>query len=301
MYRRTATPFRAVYPAKVLLIACIAALVFAMPVCSVYAETDLTTDVLPAPTEQGVAADNTGGSQEPSAEDMPAPAAEEETAPAAEQDEPAEELHVYRAGERLSDEQERIWFYNIGGGTFGSDMILIESNGRFGLIDTGNRYQDTIEGEDGTAYDLPASEELSSQDAGRTGKDGMIYMIETLGVNHLDFIIATHAHSDHIGGIPEIADLLVLDQAGDTHPLIDAATLYLYKQYWHVNSKEDDLADRQADSWHNDAFFYQAQQAMMRSGAVMVDVSCGLTWKEGETVAADYTKALEAILTAGHM
>lgn len=311
------------YMAKVLLAAVIAALVFVIPVSDVYGEADNTEAAPPAQTEQGETASDSSG--ESVAEDAPLPClqedesmagkeasadmeesltptgVQEDTAPADVQEEPENERPVYQAGERLSDEKERIWFYNIGGGTFGSDMILIESNGRFGLIDTGNRYQNTIEGEDGTVYDLSASEDLYSQEPGRSGKDGMIYMIRTLGVDHLDFIIATHAHSDHIGGIPEIADLLVLDQDGDTHPLIDAATLYLYKQYHHVSSEEDDMGERRPDSWHNDAFFYQALQAMERSGAVMVDVSLGLSAKEGETITADYTRTLEAIRAAEHM
>ena len=324
--RRT-TVFSIAFQAKVVLITVIVVLAFMVPAFNVYAETGFMTGAPSAEAEQEAAADSADGqdgsapedpaaeAEEPAAEEKEDPAAEAEE-PAAEetpavieeeavsaevQEEPVNEQPVYQAGERLSDEQERIWFYNIGGGTFGSDMILVESNGRFGLIDTGNRYQNTIAGEDGTVYELLASEQLFSQEPGRSGKDGMIYMIRTLGVDHLDFIIATHAHSDHIGGIPEIADLLVLDQAGNTHPLIDAATLYLYKQYHHINSKEDDLEEREADSWHNDAFFYQAQQAMERSGAVMVDVSLGLSAKEGETITADYTRTLEAIRAAEHM
>ena len=208
---------------------------------------------------------------------------------------PGGEPAVYQAGERLSDEQERVWFYNMSGGTFGADMILVESNGRFGLIDTGNRYEDTIQGEDGTVYEVTPEEELSCQTEGRNGRDAMIYMIETLGVDHLDFIIATHAHSDHIGGIPEIADLQVRDQAGNTHPLIDSSTLFLYKEYKHISGQEDDLAERPTDSWHNDTFIYQALQAMNRCGAVCVDVSTGMSVSEGDVITADFSGVLQTM------
>lgn len=171
---------------------------------------------------------------------------------------------------------DRIWFYNVSGGEFGSDMILVESNGHFGLIDSGNRYQDTIEDEDGTLYDLPYEGQLSCQSEGKNGKDGMIYMVENLGVDHLDFIISTHPHSDHIGGIPEIAELKVLGEDGSTYSLIDSSTVYFYKQYKHINETEDDIVGGSGSSWHNQAFDYQARKAVEERGAVSVEVSSDL-------------------------
>ena len=183
------------------------------------------------------------------------------------------EVDAIVSDEKPFSDGDRIWFCNMSGGEFGSEMILVESGGRYGLIDTGNRYQDSIEDFDGTVYGAARSSELSCQTYGRNGRDAMIYIVETLGVNHLDFIISTHSHSDHIGGIPEIADLVIIEGNGEKHSLIDSSTLYLYKSYRHINNKEDDLKRSSANSWHNQAFSYQALKAMMDKGAIIVDVS----------------------------
>ena len=183
-----------------------------------------------------------------------------------------EALETVKAGTKPFEDSDRVWFYNVSGDTYGSDMILVESNGRYGLIDSGNRYSDTITDVDGTEYDAPYMSELSCQTVGRNGRDGMTYMIKTLGVKHLDFIIATHSHSDHIGGIPEISELTVEDEDGTTHSLIDSSTIYFYKNYKHINDLEDDLGEKSGLSWHNQAFFNNALQAVISKGAIRIDV-----------------------------
>lgn len=199
-------------------------------------------------------------------------------------------------GTPLVTKGQHVYFYNVSGGAYGSDMTLIENNGKWGLIDAGHRYQDTIKDADGTVYSVPAAKELSNQTTGKNGRDGMIYMIETLGVDHLDFVIATHAHADHIGGIPEIAGLLVLDEKGESRHLIDETTVFLYKTYHHVNSDEDDLGSEKGDqSWHNQAFYYQALSAINRCGGSPVDVSCGVMAEDGTVFQVDYTETLEKL------
>lgn len=197
-------------------------------------------------------------------------------------------------GDKPFADCDRIWFLNVSGGEFGSEMILVESDGRYGLIDSGNRYQDTIEDVDGTLYEAPRSSELSSQTPGRNGKDAMKYIIETLGVDHLDFIISTHSHSDHIGGIPEIAELNIVGKNGDTHSLIDESTVYFYKSYRHISPKEDDMADKDPDSWHNQAFSYQALRAVMAKGAALADVSF-VSFGKAEDLADVINIALDGI------
>lgn len=197
-------------------------------------------------------------------------------------------------GDKPFGDCDRIWFFNVSGGEFGSEMILVESAGRYGLIDAGNMYQNWIKDVDGTVYEATRREELSNQTPYRNGRDAMTYMVETLGVEHLDFIISTHSHSDHIGGIPEIADLRISDGDGNTHSLIDSSTAYFYKSYRHINALEDDLAEKVPGSWHNQAFSYQALRAMTEKGAALTDVSF-VSFGETEGLADVINAALDGI------
>ena len=98
--------------------------------------------------------------------------------------------------------EDRIHYIKLNGDTSqSSDAILIESNGHYGLIDSSNKSGDTQYG-------------IDIQDSA-SGKAVIEYMAE-VGVDHLDFILATHAHSDHIGGIPEIAASVIATEQIDT-------------------------------------------------------------------------------------
>jgi glucan-binding YG repeat protein/beta-lactamase superfamily II metal-dependent hydrolase len=195
----------------------------------------------------------------------------------------------------------RLWFFNIaGGGAVSGDLILVESAGRWGLIDTGHRYADTITAADGTVYAVPMAQGgrtvgLSSQISGKNGRDAAIYMIRTLGVRHLDFILGTHAHSDHIGGIPEIAELLVYEAGSAPHSLVDSSTVFLHKAYRHVSNQDDDLAEQTSYSWHNQAFSYQAEQAVRSRGGTVVDLSCGVVTGEGQQTVPDQQGNIAAL------
>ena len=157
---------------------------------------------------------------------------------------------------------DKIYYFNMAGGAEGN-MILVESNGHYGLIDTGHRYSDTIQDYNGAIYSVTQSAGLSSQVYCRNGKEAAEYMMKNLGVSHLDFIIGTHAHSDHIGGVAEIAQT----------NLVDRNTTYYYKEYEHAGTQEDDLAGYHDYSWHNQAFVYQALKNMQEKGANTVDIS----------------------------
>ena len=210
------------------------------------------------------------------------------------------EAHICPSRSESLQSGNHVFFYNMGYDRLSGDMILLESNGRWGLIDAGHRYADTIADEDGSIYRTDVSS-LSCQAYGRNGRDAMAYMVQTLGVDHLDFIIATHAHSDHTGGIPEIANLLIYDFEGEPKSLIDDTTVYFYKSYHHTGAQDDDLGpDKIPYSWHNQAFNYQAIQSVTECGGLLVDVSCGVKTKEGRPIEADQSINLSIIGASDH-
>ena len=125
------------------------------------------------------------------------------------------------------------------------DAIVIESNGHFGLVDAAYD-NDKTDGEI-----IPESE---------TGVAVREYLLD-LGVEHLDFIIATHSHSDHIGGMPIIAD------SHDGHKLVDENTIYFYKPY------KPNLVEDAKVGWYNGKRYSVAFEAMDTANAQMVDVN----------------------------
>ena len=184
-------------------------------------------------------------------------------------------LAVSRHGaEAFAAGVDRLYYFNmdINGGTQGS-LMLVESNGSWGLVDTGHRYANTIQDADGRLISIPQVHGLSSQISMRSGRDVANYMINRLGVTHLDFIVGTHAHSDHIGGVPEIATTAFTDANGNLRYLVDSNTTYYYKEYQHIANFEDDLETFSNTSWHNQAFAFQAAETMRNQGAKVVDVS----------------------------
>ena len=140
--------------------------------------------------------------------------------------------------------------------TGSSDSILIESNGRYGLVDTGNPYKN-IEHE---VEHVQIDESKGEVNQWTTDPDQSVQaVIDYLGylkVNKLDFIIGTHAHSDHIGGVPAVA-----------YYYVDENTKYYYREY--RETREDTT---QVD-WANYKYYLAAVHSMQIKGAQLVDVT----------------------------
>lgn len=87
---------------------------------------------------------------------------------------------------------EKVHFISVNG-----DCILIESNGHYGLIDGGEDSEN------------PSGKELL---AGLVGTENHVldYLRKNVdkkdGKIHLDFIIGTHSHSDHLGGLRHVVN-----------------------------------------------------------------------------------------------
>ena len=130
----------------------------------------------------------------------------------------------------------KIHFMNTGT----SDAIIIESGGHYGLIDASHPYNDN------TIYST-SDKKYSVQH--------VVEYLNSLGVKYLDFVIATHPHSDHIGGMPVIASNFV-----------NSNTKYYYRAY------EGTLEDSTTD-YDNKGYYERAINAMAKSKAIFQEVT----------------------------
>ena len=137
-----------------------------------------------------------------------------------------------------------------------ADSILIESNGKFGLIDSSNPYKN-IENEvepaeiDGSKGEVNQWSSLADESV-----QAVLNYLEYLKVNKLDFIIGTHAHSDHIGGIPAIA-----------YKYVDSNTKYYYREYRETREDTTNI------DWANYKYYLAAVHSMEKKGAELIDVT----------------------------
>ena len=92
----------------------------------------------------------------------------------------------------------KIHFINVQEG--GSDAIILESNGHFAMVDTGEDY-DFPDGSD-SRYPWREGIETSYK---HVLTDRVFRRLKELGVQKLDFYFKlTHTHSDHIGNVDEL-------------------------------------------------------------------------------------------------
>lgn len=136
------------------------------------------------------------------------------------------------ASAALSHGADRIHFLNTGS----SDAILLESGGHFALVDAGED-SDNPRGFDAlelTGYEDKVLDYLKQHAASADGKV------------HLDFVLGTHSHSDHIGGF----DTILADDA------IEVGRAYL-KVY--DSSK---IKDSEVEKWDNQEVYDQMVDAL---------------------------------------
>ena len=96
----------------------------------------------------------------------------------------------------------RIHFISLYGFT---DAILLESNGHFGLVDSGEDWDYP----DGSDSRYPFRSGITTNQG---FEHQVIHYLEKAGVKKLDFYIATHAHNDHIGSGDEILNRFPTDR-----------------------------------------------------------------------------------------
>lgn len=122
----------------------------------------------------------------------------------------------------LSNGDDRIHFLN----TANSDSILIESNGHFALIDAGEGNNNPRRKTEYKGYEKEVTDYIK-----KVAFDG-----ETA---HLDFILGTHCHYDHIGAF----EAVISDEK------IEIGTAY-FKEF-----NENVVKDYEVESWHiNDVY-----------------------------------------------
>ena len=100
----------------------------------------------------------------------------------------------------------RIHFINLKSKS-GSDAILLESNGHFGLIDMGEDYDFP----DGSDERYPYREG-DNTDYRNVMTERVFRHLKQVGVKKLDFVLGTHVHSDHIGTADEVLKRYSVDR-----------------------------------------------------------------------------------------
>ena len=137
-----------------------------------------------------------------------------------------------------------------------SDSILLEAYGHYGLIDSSNPYKDIEKEVEHVQIDISKKEIDQSLDDPDKSVKAVINYLKYLKVDKLDFIIGTHAHSDHIGGIPAIA-----------YYFVDNNTKYYYKGY------RETIEDTIRKNWANYKYYLAAINSMKTKSAQMIDTT----------------------------
>ena len=137
-----------------------------------------------------------------------------------------------------------------------SDAILLEANGHFGLIDYSNPYQNIQNEVEHVQIDESIGEVNQWVSDPDKSVQAVINYLNYLQVDKLDFIIGTHAHSDHIGGIPAIA-----------YYFVNENTKYYYREYRKTREDTTNV------DWANYKYYLAAIHSMQKKGAYLIEVT----------------------------
>lgn len=146
---------------------------------------------------------------------------------------------VFAEGEPIPN-GNRIHFLNTGG----SDAILLESDGKFALIDCGED-SDNPRGFEDLEFEGYEDKVVEYVKSVASDEDGKVY---------LEFILGTHSHSDHIGGF----DTLMLDED------ITVGKAYL-KEY-----DESKIMAKEVNKWDNKEVYKQMVDACNKRGVEII-------------------------------
>ena len=156
-----------------------------------------------------------------------------------------------KSAEEISAGGDYIHFLSTGS----SDAILIESNGKFAMIDAGEDSDNPrgFAGLELEGYEEKVVKYLKENAADENGKV------------HLDFVLGTHSHSDHIGGF----DTVISDED------IEIGRAYL-KEY--DSSK---IRDYEVEKWDNQEVYDQMVNALNAKNVPIISKPDGTPFSLG--------------------
>ena len=143
--------------------------------------------------------------------------------------------------EAIEPRNTKIHFISLNSTT---DAILLESNGHYGMVDSGEDW-DYPHGSD---EKYPARNGITK---GKGYEQQVIHYLKSLGVEKLDFYVATHSHSDHIGSGDEILEAFPTDR--------------LY-----INEYSDRYVPDENRRWDNQYVYDDIIEAARRNGAEII-------------------------------